>query len=96
MVRLVLFEKDGARRVGALVGKDSVADVSAALVAKGMSAAPLSSIRAFLELGGAGMAVAREASGDAAAAAPLAAVKLRAPIYDPEKLLCIGMNYADQ
>ena len=82
-------------RVGALVGEAGVADVSAALVAAKLTPAPLSSMRAFLELGEAGMAVARAAAADAAAALPRASVELRAPMYDSEKVLCVGMNYAD-
>lgn len=60
-----------------------------------------SSTRAFLQAGAAAMD-ALAAMGQAVAAGrldrvvrPLASVRLLAPIHDPDKLICIGLNYKD-
>ncbi|HEY3067391.1 MAG TPA: fumarylacetoacetate hydrolase family protein [Methylomirabilota bacterium] len=103
-MKLVRFSQNGlAPRVGALQG-DRVADlqasVAATLARRGVARAqeiatalvPLST-RAFLE-GGA-------ATQDAVAGItewvtfPRAAVRLHAPIADPGKFICIGLNYRD-
>jgi len=81
-MKLCRFVHDGTLRIGKIVG-DSVVDLSAA-VAGGIS------MRALL--------LTADASREAleAAAGPLhklTAVRLAAPIDDPQKFLAIGMNY---
>ena len=101
-MRFVLFGTASASprtlRVGALVGDGDglVADVSAAAAAAGH--AGLASMRVFLEAGAAGRAWAAAALADASLHVKLGGADglvLRAPIYDPSKVICVGMNYVD-
>jgi acylpyruvate hydrolase len=103
-MKLVRFSTDGgAPRLGALQG-DHVADLEASLAATlarrgvvraGEVAAALvpRSTRAFLE----GGAVSLEAVAGITewVRVPAAAVRLHAPIADPGKFICIGLNYRD-
>lgn len=96
-MRFVLFTRAGAaaeHRVGVLVGDASVADVSASASAA-LGGKVLSSMREFLTLGAVGEGAARTAIADASFHVPRAAIKLIAPIVDPEKVICVGMNYKD-
>jgi 2-keto-4-pentenoate hydratase/2-oxohepta-3-ene-1,7-dioic acid hydratase in catechol pathway len=101
-MRLVLYRLntlpvDSLLTVGALCSDgDNVCNLSEALVSAGLTSSPISSMRIFLELGEPALACARAAVANNAHAVPLSSVTLRAPIYDPEKVLCVGMNYADQ
>uniref|UniRef100_A0A8D0L9Z7 Fumarylacetoacetate hydrolase domain containing 2A n=1 Tax=Sphenodon punctatus TaxID=8508 RepID=A0A8D0L9Z7_SPHPU len=52
-------------------------------------------MRAFLEQGEAGLAVARRAQESSQYALPRSEVTLLAPITSPDKVICVGMNYAD-
>ena len=87
-MRYVLFkplaEPAAPLRIGALHPNGSdVADVTAAL-GQDAGSAPVSSMRVFLTLGPAACrAAAERALADAKYHHPLAAVNLRAPIYDP-------------
>ncbi|MCY4537347.1 MAG: fumarylacetoacetate hydrolase family protein [Chloroflexi bacterium] len=91
-MKLVTFVKDGAYRPGAIVersGRNAIADLQAA------DASLPPSIRALLE---AGPSALRKAAAAAEAANDLvdtATVNLAAPIPNPDKILCIGLNYAD-
>lgn len=103
-MRLVRFSQDGhAPRLGALQG-DAVADlqasVAATLTRRGVvraqeiaAAFVPASTREFLEGG--------VATQDAVAAitewvtVPRSSVRLHAPIADPRKFICIGLNYRD-
>ena len=83
-MRYVLFVNgpagDDAHRVGVLVGDDTVADVTAALLDEGLN---VTSMRKFLELGARGAAAAAKAVKEAVYHRARSAVRLRAPIYDP-------------
>ena len=107
-MRLVTFEVNGAQRLGAVVG-DRVIDLQAAGAALGAqghglgeAAIPADMLR-LLQLGGEGMDAVRallDAVGDGAAgegryAYSASAVRLRAPLPVPTKILCIGQNYRD-
>lgn len=81
-MKLVTYEVDGAERLGALVG-DEVADLTDSFP----------DAIALLRAGTEGL----EAAGRTAAQAqrrPLSAVRLRAPIPRPPKVLCMAGNYA--
>ena len=106
-MRLVTFEVNGSQYLGAVVG-ERVIDLPAAAAAlnaagRGPSAALPTDMLGLLGAGDAGMDAARsvlDAVGDGAAgeghyAYPLAAVRLRAPVPAPSKILCIGQNYRD-
>jgi 2-keto-4-pentenoate hydratase/2-oxohepta-3-ene-1,7-dioic acid hydratase in catechol pathway len=103
-MKLVRFSTNGqSPRLGALQGDriaDLTASLTASLAARGVVRAEAiaaalvpSSARAFLE-GGA-------ASADAVASitqwvtVPAASARLHAPIDDPGKFICIGLNYRD-
>lgn len=100
-MRLVTFEVDGSERLGAVVG-ERVIDLPAAAAALGAQAIP-AEMMGLLRAGDAGMQAVRallEAAGDGAAgegryAYSAAAVRLRAPIPVPGKILCIGHNYRE-
>jgi 2-keto-4-pentenoate hydratase/2-oxohepta-3-ene-1,7-dioic acid hydratase in catechol pathway len=82
-VRLATYELDGAVGCGVVVGD-------------GIVALPGESVRRILERGPdhwAALAASAAARGDDAI--PLAGIRLLAPIPDPDKILCIGLNYRD-
>jgi len=96
MVRLVQFAKKGSR--GVSVGAEipefkAVIDLNAALNL------PHLTTRGLLELGEDGLSKVRklveEAKKSKKGLIPLSSVNLKAPITDPEKILCVGMNYVD-
>uniref|UniRef100_A0A669Q943 Fumarylacetoacetate hydrolase domain containing 2A n=1 Tax=Phasianus colchicus TaxID=9054 RepID=A0A669Q943_PHACC len=53
------------------------------------------SMRAFLESGEHGLAAARRALASGRHRLPRAGLRLLAPIDDPEKVICVGLNYRD-
>jgi 2-keto-4-pentenoate hydratase/2-oxohepta-3-ene-1,7-dioic acid hydratase in catechol pathway len=92
-MRLVLFVNKGAstHRVGLqLEGK--VADVSSVAEDRGFK---LHSMRAFLDLGESRNDLATTAASNPVYHRELSTIDLKAPIYDPEKVICVGMNYVD-
>lgn len=85
-MRLVTFREGGSDRIGLRVG-DQIVDLSAA-----DSSIP-SDMRSFLEAGDSALKAAEAASGGPTIDA--ASAQILAPILNPEKLVCIGLNYAD-
>ena len=94
MVRLVTFSRSApaAAQVGVLDGSD-VVDLSSAYEAEGRPLAR--GMRQFLEEGEAGLAFARACIGSGKWRVAVSSVKMLAPIYDPEKVVCVGMNYRE-
>jgi acylpyruvate hydrolase len=93
-MRLVMFIRDAAQRLGALAdrgGQDVVIDLNRA-----NPRLPVDII-AFLNGGDDNRALAEQALADPPADAVLArgAVRLIAPIPRPGKIICIGLNYRD-
>ena len=100
-MRLVTYEAAGSWRPGVLLD-EQVIDVGAAARAAGLGAAPTSdwaSNRQIIQLDTAQRhaleAAARNlaAAGDATRA--LASVRLGPPIPDPDKIICLGLNYRE-
>ena len=87
-MRLVTFREGGRDRVGARVG-DNIVDLSA-----GDSTIP-SDMRTFLEAGDAARSKAEAVVAGGEATISAGDVQILAPIANPEKLICIGLNYAD-
>jgi len=88
MVRLVTFENGGVARVGVEVTDGGeIADITKA------NADIPTDMRSLLSLEG-GVAKATAAVA-AAPKIPRDQIRLMAPIYNPEKIICIGMNYVD-
>ena len=83
-MKLARFEGGEGVRLGAVEG-DEIADLTDAGI-------PYATMLALVAAGEAGVAAAREALARAARA-PLASVRLLAPIERPGKYLAIGMNY---
>ena len=82
-MRLVTYELDGAVACGVLVGD-------------GIVPMPDDSVRAILERGpDHWAALAASAEARAGEAVAVDDVRLLAPIPDPDKILCIGLNYRD-
>ena len=98
MVRITRFALGhgavtSALRVGALLESEGViVDLAAAL---GLDASVAGDTRAFLERGDAGTALAIAAIAAGTHRVPLGTVRLLAPIANPGKILCVGMNYED-
>jgi 2-keto-4-pentenoate hydratase/2-oxohepta-3-ene-1,7-dioic acid hydratase in catechol pathway len=88
-MRVVTLEREGAARLGVVVADQVV--VAAQLTA-------CTSVRELLEAGPEAWNALGAAAGDAVARGegqPLAGVTLRAPIEDPDKIICLGLNYRD-
>lgn len=91
-MKLVTFVKDGAYRPGAVVereGREAIVDLLDA------DASLPNSIRSLLEAGAPSLRNATIAAAITSEVIDPAAVKLTAPILNPGKILCIGLNYAD-
>lgn len=87
-MRLVTFTHQGKRRLGARSG-NSIIDLSAT------DPSIPSTMREFLESGDDAFSKAHEAIDKGAHAISATDVTIQAPIDDPEKIICIGLNYAD-
>ena len=83
-MRLVSYRSDRGVRAGVLEG-DRVVDAGDAL-----GAGEGRSVRDLLEAGALGDL---EEAADGDDGLPLAAVELLPPVPDPEKIVCIGLNY---
>ncbi len=88
-MKLVTFVSNSATRIGALVGEDRVVDFSQA------DASLPTDMLAFLAGGKATQAAAQKAIDGGAKSIALSDVKLLAPIPNPGKIICIGLNYSD-
>jgi 2-keto-4-pentenoate hydratase/2-oxohepta-3-ene-1,7-dioic acid hydratase in catechol pathway len=87
-MRLVSYEERSGHRAGVLVGGDvvPVSDLEA----------PADSVRGLLAaLDAAGLAELAERAGRSQRRSPLADLRLLAPVPDPEKIICLGLNYRD-
>jgi 2-keto-4-pentenoate hydratase/2-oxohepta-3-ene-1,7-dioic acid hydratase in catechol pathway len=96
-MRLVTYEADGVWRSGILVGDAVVDTEAAARQARTGDARLWASNRAVLEASPQERAaVAQSAAEDLEASAiPVGELRLGPPISDPEKILCMGLNYRD-
>lgn len=88
-MKLVTFVSNGATRIGALIGEDRVVDFSQA------DASLPKDMIGFLKGSKATQAVAQKAIDGGAKSIALSEVKLLAPIPNPGKIICIGLNYSD-
>ena len=99
-VRLVSYAADGTLRPGLELGGE-VIDVERAAAAAGWDEATragLRSGRAVVALGADRLRELADAAGahrDRLAAEPLDAVRLGPPVPDPQKIICLGLNYRD-
>ncbi len=87
-MRLVTFLYNGATRLGALRGQQ-VIDLN------GADSSLPADIIAFLEAGDVALQTARKALDAASTGLDMSQVKLRAPVPNPRKIICIGLNYSD-
>jgi acylpyruvate hydrolase len=87
-MRLITYDDGSGPRAGVLLGA-SVAAVA------GLDA-PSESVRGLLEaLDPAGVAELGERAARASEPIPLRSLRLRAPVPDPQKIICLGLNYRD-
>lgn len=101
-MRLVSYDASGEWRPG-LQLDDDVLDLRTVLAASDLPKAPGAdrSVKAFLEVYGDDLTAASAVLQAAAMATPgarvggIADVRLGAPVTDPTKVLCVGLNYAD-
>ncbi len=90
-MKLVTFEQNGKTGIGALRADDTI-------VALGAAAPNLpTDMKSFLAAGADALAAAQQPASNAPASAIVkrGAVKLRAPVTNPGKIICVGLNYAD-
>jgi len=90
-MKLVTFEQNGKTGIGALRADDTI-------VAFGVAAPNLpADMKSFLAAGADALAAAQQAVSNAPASAIVKRgdVKLRAPVTNPGKIVCVGLNYAD-
>ena len=87
-MRLLTFEHKGVRRVG-VRSKDGIIDLNR------VDAGIPSDMRGLLSGGEGVMSAARKALDRGDGAIPESDVRVLAPIYDPQKIVCIGLNYLD-
>ncbi|MDA0838741.1 MAG: fumarylacetoacetate hydrolase family protein [Planctomycetota bacterium] len=87
-MKLVTYEIDGKRKVGAQVDGE-VVDLTA-----GDESIP-GNMRCFLGGGEATLAAAKAVIDSGEHRVADSAVTIKAPIYNPEKVICVGLNYAD-
>ena len=88
-----MFDAAANRAVGVLRSESVVVNLSAACAAEGIYVGD--SMRRFIALGDRGMEIAAKAMDGSAYDVAAKDVKMVAPIYDPEKIICIGMNYRE-
>jgi acylpyruvate hydrolase len=87
-VRLLTFHGEGGPQAGVLRGEEIVPVASLH--------APASSVRGLLAaLDADGLAELADRAAEADGATPLAGTSLLAPVPDPEKIICLGLNYRD-
>jgi 2-keto-4-pentenoate hydratase/2-oxohepta-3-ene-1,7-dioic acid hydratase in catechol pathway len=84
-MRFVTFEQDGRRHAGVLV-KDRVVS---------LEGAGFPDLISVLRGGTEAFGTVQAFTANAASGVPLASVRLCAPIPDPPKILCMGLNYRD-
>jgi 2-keto-4-pentenoate hydratase/2-oxohepta-3-ene-1,7-dioic acid hydratase in catechol pathway len=87
-MRLLSYEDESGPRAGVLVGEDVVplSDLDA----------PAQSVRGLLTaLDATGLAELGQRAARAASRTALADLRLLAPVPDPEKIICLGLNYRD-
>ena len=92
-MKLITFTHNGKTRIGALSGKqgETVVDLSVAVPSLPQN------LKSFLAGGASALAKAQAAAANppAGSTLKLADVKLQAPIPNPGKIICIGLNYRD-
>lgn len=87
-MRLVTFDDGSGPQAGVLLGEEIVAGQTVA--------APTPTVRGLLgALDAAGLAALGEAAAAASERIPVSAVRLLPPVPDPEKIICMGLNYRD-
>lgn len=99
-MKLVTYTYDGSTRLGALLG-ESVVDLAGVSPDANVPATLLALVQGGAAALDAAQAAFRRASAEPTAGAhaphvhPLGDVTLRAPLRNPGKIICVGLNYAD-
>lgn len=102
-MRLVTYDAGQGPRPGLLTEPaGQILDAAGALRLAGVDPTPASSVRALLEAGPAVLGVLAETAAtksgellDGGAGHDPTKVRLLAPVTDPEKIICLGLNYHD-
>jgi 2-keto-4-pentenoate hydratase/2-oxohepta-3-ene-1,7-dioic acid hydratase in catechol pathway len=100
-MRLVSYVADGGPpRSGVLVGTDRLADLATVTEQAGLGPSEQlssSTVRGFLALGPSARQAVESALalGTQESSLPLGTVRLGPPIADPQKIVCLGLNYRD-
>ena len=91
-MRLVTYQRRDEPRLGAL--RNAAAGAVEVVDLCDQDATLPTSMKALLEAGDAALRRAADASASGRAV-PLAQVQLLAPVLEPQKIICVGLNYAD-
>jgi 2-keto-4-pentenoate hydratase/2-oxohepta-3-ene-1,7-dioic acid hydratase in catechol pathway len=91
-MKLVTYEQDGLPRVGAV--RTRGANQLEVVDLRAHDPRIVGSVKQLLEQGPAAMQ-SLAAAIDAGPSTPLAEVKLLPPVLDPQKIICVGLNYGD-
>ena len=103
-MKLVTYNAGGEQRVGAVVGDDNNQVVDLAAADRALARRETRKTHAFfsdmltlLEAGSKGISAAKKAAAAASGASikPLSKVRLKAPVPNPRKVLCLAGNYQD-
>jgi 2-keto-4-pentenoate hydratase/2-oxohepta-3-ene-1,7-dioic acid hydratase in catechol pathway len=87
-MRLVTYAQDEGPRAGILIGEE--------IVPASALRAPATSVRGLLAaLDAEGLAALAAQAGESSHTIALSDARLYAPVPDPEKIICLGLNYAD-
>lgn len=96
-MRLITYTKKSDTSNQLFVGVHSeheVLDVAQAFSSAGIDFPRPLTMKGFLEMGDRGLSLAKS-SYNKTYCLPVSEVTFKAPIFDPEKIICIGMNYVD-
>ena len=91
-MRLVTYERDSMGRAAAV--RDAASGALEIVDLHDADASLPASVKELLEAGDGALQRARAAA-QAGRGVPLTGVKLLAPVLNPQKIICVGLNYAD-
>lgn len=93
-MRLVTYKAQDGWRPGVVIGS-SIVDVRSLANGLDLTEPALSSVRKLLATGADGLSAVAEAAKEAESSIELDAVQIGPPVPDPQKIICLGLNYLD-
>lgn len=93
-MRLITYKTQDGWRPGVVIGS-SIVDVRSLANGLELTEPALSSVRNVLATGADGLSALAEAVKEAESSIELDAVQIGPPVPDPQKIICLGLNYLD-